>query len=58
MIAVNIAMFILLHRKDEALNMFKIYKAEVENQMEKKIKIISSDRGSEYEFTAFLDFCT
>ena len=47
----------LLHRKDEALNMFKIYKAEVENQLEKKIKIIRSDRGGEYESTAFSDFC-
>ena len=48
----------LLHRKDEALNMFKIYKAEVENQLEKKIKIIRSDRGGEYDSTAFSDFCT
>ena len=48
----------LLHSKDEALNMFKIYKAEVENQLEKKIKIIRSDRGGEYESTAFSDFCT
>ena len=38
--------------------MFKIYKAEVENQLEKKIKIIRSDRGGEYESTAFSDFCT
>ena len=48
----------LLHSKDEALNMFKIYKAKVENQLEKKIKIISFDRGGEYESTAFSDFCT
>ena len=46
----------LLHSKDEALNMFKIYKAEIENQLEKKIKIIRSDRGGEYESTAFSDF--
>ena len=48
----------LLHSKDETLNMFKIYKAEVKNQLEKKIKIIRSDRGGEYESTAFSDFCT
>ena len=48
----------LLHNKDEALNMFKIYKAEVENQLEKKIKIIRFDRGGEYESAAFSDFCT
>ena len=47
----------LLHSKDEALNMFKTYKAEVENQLEKKIKIIRSDRGGEYESIAFADFC-
>lgn len=28
----------LLKTKDEALNYFKIYKAEVENQLERKIK--------------------
>jgi hypothetical protein len=28
----------LLKTKDEALNCFKTYKAEVENQLEKKIK--------------------
>ena len=48
----------LLHSKDEALNMFKMYKAEVENQLEKKIKIIRSDGGGEYESTAFSNFCT
>ena len=28
--------------------MFKIYKAEVENQLNRKIKVIRSDRGGEY----------
>ena len=28
--------------------MFKIYKAEVENQLNRKIKIIRSDRSGEY----------
>ena len=36
---------------------FKTYKAEVENQLEKKIKVIRSDRGGEYESAAFSDFC-
>jgi hypothetical protein len=35
----------LLKMKDEALNYFKIYKAEVETQLEKKIKRLRSDRG-------------
>ena len=46
----------LLKTKDEALNYFKMYKAEVETQLEKKIKRIRSDRGGEYfsnEFNLF-----
>jgi hypothetical protein len=35
----------LVKPKDEALNCFKIYKIEVENQLEKKIKRVRSDRG-------------
>jgi hypothetical protein len=34
----------LIKMKDEALDCFKIYKAEVENQLERKIKHIRSDR--------------
>ena len=36
--------------------MFKTYKAEVENQLEKKIKILRSDRGREYESNDFAEF--
>ena len=35
----------LLNSKDEAMNMFLTYKAEVENQLNKNIKILKSDRG-------------
>jgi hypothetical protein len=35
----------LLKTKDEALDYFQIYKAEVENQLERKIKRLRSDRG-------------
>jgi hypothetical protein len=38
----------LLKSKDEALNFFKIYKAEAENQLDRKIKRLRSDRGGEY----------
>jgi hypothetical protein len=38
----------LLKLKDEALHYFKTYKAEVENQLERKIKRLRSDRGGEY----------
>src|SRR5436189_4124552 len=35
----------LLKFKDEVLDWFKVYKAEAENQLEKKIKNLRSDRG-------------
>ncbi|BBN67388.1 hypothetical protein Prudu_63S000500 [Prunus dulcis] len=34
--------------KDEVFNKLKIYKSEAENQLEKKIKRLRSDRGGEY----------
>ncbi|KAK9944760.1 hypothetical protein M0R45_010310 [Rubus argutus] len=46
----------LLRSKDEAIEMFKYYKNEVENQLGKKIKILRSDRGGEYE-APFAEFC-
>ncbi|XP_072064284.1 uncharacterized protein [Arachis hypogaea] len=38
----------MLHNKYEALDAFKVYKAEVEKQCGKKIKIVRSDRGGEF----------
>ena len=46
----------MLKSKDEALEKFVFYKAEVENQLNKKIKVIRSDRGGEY-VTPFGDYC-
>ena len=46
----------LLKTKDEALHYFKVYKAEVENQLEKKIKCLRSDRGGEYFSNEFSEF--
>jgi hypothetical protein len=46
----------LLKSKDEALHYFKSYKAEVENQLERKIKWLRSDRGGEYFSGNFSDF--
>lgn len=40
----------LLNSKDESIHAFVKYKAEVENQMNRKIKILRSDRGGEYEY--------
>jgi len=47
----------LLKTKDEALHYFKAYKAEVENQLERKIKDLRSDRGGEYFSNDFDEFC-
>ena len=38
----------LIHENAQALEVFKIFKAEVENQLGKKIKAVKSDRGGEY----------
>jgi hypothetical protein len=46
----------ILNSKDEALHYFKSYKAEVENQLERKIKRLRSDRGGEYFSAVFLIF--
>ena len=39
----------LVRNKDEAYNMFLLYKAEVKNQLNKKIKRIRSNRGGELD---------
>lgn len=46
----------LLKTKDEALSYFKTYKAEAENQLERKIKRLQSDRGGEYVPNEFSQF--
>ena len=38
----------MLHNKDEALDAFKVLKAEVKKQCDKQIKIVGTDRGVEY----------
>ena len=38
----------LIHEKSQSLDIFKSYKAEVENQFGKKIKANKYDRGGEY----------
>jgi transposase InsO family protein len=47
----------LLKSKDEALNFLKIYKAEAENQLDRKIKRLRSDCGGEYFSNEFDSFC-
>ena len=41
----------LLHSKDETIDVFKTYKNEVENQKNKTLKMLRSNRGGEYEST-------
>ncbi|RVW74433.1 Retrovirus-related Pol polyprotein from transposon TNT 1-94 [Vitis vinifera] len=43
--------------KDENIDVFKTYKNEVENQKNKTLKMLRSDRGGEYEFTTLSEFC-
>ena len=38
----------MLRSKDEALEAFKVFKAEVEKQCGKQVKMVRSDRGGEY----------
>ena len=47
----------LLKSKDEAIEKFSLYKKEVENQLNKKIKVLWSDRGGEYD-APFGEFCS
>ena len=47
----------LLRTKDKALEMFIKYKSEIENQKNKRIKRLRTDRGGEYEYNPFKEFC-
>ena len=38
----------LIREKFEALDVFKIYKAKIENQLNRRIKSVRFDRGGEY----------
>ena len=54
MIVLDFAVY-LLKTKDEVLHYFKIYKAKVENQLERKVKRLRSHRGGEYFSSEFSD---
>ena len=53
----NYVYIFLIRTKDEALDMFKIYKAKVENILGCMIKSLRSDRGGEYFNNDFYNFC-
>ncbi|KAH9291902.1 hypothetical protein KI387_042909 [Taxus chinensis] len=46
-----------IQNKSEVFNKFKEFKALVENQTERKIKVLRSDNGGEYCSNAFEKFC-
>ena len=48
----------LMRRKSEAFEKFKKFRAEVENQLGKRVKAIWSDRGGEYLLGDFKDYLT
>eukprot|EP00253_Pinus_taeda_P034715 PITA_34715 len=47
----------LLKHKDEEIEKFKAFKALVENESDRKIKCLKSDRGGEFTSDEFFDFC-
>jgi len=47
----------LLKHKDEAFENFQAFKALVENESDRKIKCLRSDRGGEFTSDEFFDFC-
>ena len=46
----------LLKIKDVVIEKFVLYKNEVENQLNKKNKVLRSDQGNEFE-SSFVDVC-
>ena len=47
----------LISAKSEALNYFKKYRAEVERQLGRNIKVLRTDRGGEYNSKEFNLYC-
>lgn len=47
----------MLKQKDEALDMFKKFRALVEDGDEKKIRVLRSDRGGEFSSKEFVNYC-
>jgi len=47
----------LVNHKSELFDKFKVYKTKVENQLERKIKILRSDKGGEYTSLDMSNFC-
>ena len=54
--SVNYCYVYLLKSRDEVIEKFILYKNEVQNQLNKKIKVLRSDQGGDYE-SSFFEFC-
>ena len=50
--------FLKSKESDEVLDRFKEFKALVENQTGRRIRVLRSDNGSEYISGGFIDFCS
>ena len=50
--------FLKSKESDEVLDRFQEFRALVENQSGKKIKVLRSDNGGEYTSGDFIDFCS
>ena len=50
--------FLKSKETDEVLDRFRDFKALVENQSGKKIKVLRSDNAGEYTSGGFVDFCS
>ena len=46
-----------LKHKSEVFDLFKVFKALVENQSGRKIKVLRSDNGGEYVKSEFINYC-
>lgn len=49
--------FLKTKESDEVLNRFKEFKELVENQTERRIRVLRSENGGEYTSGGFVDFC-
>ena len=50
-------LYLLKHNSD-VLDVFRYFKATVENQLNSKIKVLRTDNGGEFTFNAFKLFCS
>ena len=46
-----------LKHKSQVFDLFKVFKALVENQSGRKLKILGSDNGGEYVKSDFIQYC-